>query len=254
MSVWFCIPSKRPAHERDEVLKLWKKQGYKIALFLDDDSEVSKLCADYVYLGLYRGYANSVNTLAFEIMEHDPEVEWIVTGGDDTQPDLAHTAEQIAVSCSNYFYTLAQDVGRPKNCGSRSFYSYWATYGVMQPTGDRWGDRTGPYVERVAGSPWLGREWCRRANQGHGPLWPEYFHMGVDEELQAVATMQGVFWQRPDLIHLHKHWGRHDPGKAADPRNMPSFLHRANSREEWDKFKAIFARRKQQGFPGSEPL
>ncbi len=101
----------------------------------------------------------------------------------------------------------------------------------------------------------MGREFCLRVNQGNGPLWPEYFHMGCDEELQAVATKLGVFWQRPDLIHLHKHWGRAREGERLAPRErMPKFLEKANSAEEWNKYKKLFAERQAAGFPGSEPL
>ena len=113
----------------------------------------------------------------------------------------------------------------------------------------------GAYIDRVCGSPWMGREFCLRINQGRGPLWPEYFHMGEDEELQAVALKYGVLWQRPDLIHLHQHWGRALPGEVMAPRTrMPKFLEKANSGAEWDKYKRLFAQRSAAGFPGSEPL
>jgi hypothetical protein len=125
----------------------------------------------------------------------------------------------------------------------------------MQPTGDKWGDKNGPYIERVAGSPWMGREWCERINQGRGPLWPEYFHMGEDEELQHVAIKHGVFWQRPDLIHYHDHWGRAREGERLGQRDrMPQFLEKANSPEEWHKYKKLFSERLAAGFPGSDPL
>lgn len=128
-------------------------------------------------------------------------------------------------------------------------------FGVMQPTGDRWGDAQGAYIDRVAGSPWIGREFARRMYGGSGPYWPEYFHMGVDEELQAVATKLGVFWQRPDLTHYHAHWGRPRPGeRMGQVDRMPAFLAEANSPEHWRKYKALFSKRQAAGFPGHEPI
>jgi hypothetical protein len=37
MSVWYCIPSKRPPEEAEKCLKLWRERGYKIALWVDSD-------------------------------------------------------------------------------------------------------------------------------------------------------------------------------------------------------------------------
>lgn len=222
----------------------------------------------------YSGYAEAVNFLVASVLHLDEDAAWIVTAGDDTQPDMNHTAQQIAEQCSIHFV-------REKAIRSTAQMNGGATFGVMQPTGDRWGhDRNthtpqltkdgrcsqcghpkdhyrhmmGAYIDRVAGSPWMGREFCLRANQGKGPLWPGYYHMGCDEELQAVATRLGVFWQRPDLIHLHQHWGRGVGDAMGLTANMPDFLKRANSREEWAKYKQLFLEREAAGFPGSEPL
>jgi hypothetical protein len=101
----------------------------------------------------------------------------------------------------------------------------------------------------------MGREFCQRINQGTGPLHEGYFHCGSDEELQAVAIKYGCFLQRPDLLHNHLHWGRAKPGeRMGHLSNMPDFLKRANSAEEWNKYKQMFAEREATGFPGSEPL
>ena len=102
----------------------------------------------------------------------------------------------------------------------------------------------------------MGREWCLRINQGKGPLWPEYKHMFDDEELQCVATKLGVFWQRPDLIHLHRHFQRESDALDAKAvaRPIPPHLVKANSKEHWDRVKALFEWRKANNFPGHEPL
>jgi hypothetical protein len=267
MSVWLVMPSKRPPEERDPILKLWKERGYKVALWLDGPPFiVNQLLINY-WNGatIYHGYAQAVNQLALEVLDQDPDAQWIVAAGDDTEPDANHSAEEIAAQCSKHFAELhaGPDAAPGVDLSVKSIRAAlngvaMATFGCMQPTADRWGDHhygKGAYIDRVAGSPWLGREFCLRVNQGNGPLWPEYFHMFADQELQAVATRLGVFWQRPDLTHMHKHWGRAREGERMAPRSrMPQFLERANSAEEWEKGKRLFADRQAAGFPGSEPL
>ncbi len=272
MSVWFCIPSARPPEQVEPVLAQWRERGYKIALWRDDFVLEGKPIpfedtADMVYFGQYLGYAESVNFLASKIMQVEPSCDWIVTGGDDTLPDPNHTADQIAAQCSEKFYTAIEcacppnrpawsEIPIPSPCGSGKdapSWKRWSTFGVMQPTGDRF---AGGSIDRIAGSAWMGREWCLRINQGKGPLWPEYFHMFEDEELQNVATKLGVFWQRPDLIHKHMHFQRESDAidSPAVAKPVPPHLVYANSKENWDKMKAIFDWRKANGFPGHEPL
>jgi hypothetical protein len=123
-----------------------------------------------------------------------------------------------------------------------------ATFGIMQPTGDDWSDGMGRIIERIAGSPWMGRSWCERINQGNGPLWHEYRHNWADQELQLVAQKYGAFWQRPDLTHYHDHsWRR--PGNAGnwDP-------HQQWFSADYLKMRPLFEQRQRHGFPGSEPL
>lgn len=279
MSVWMCVPSKRPPAEVITWRDAWRAKGYRVALWRDHSDEPVE--ADFVVRSLeYPGYAKAVNHLVAEVLGLDKECDWIVTGGDDVLPDPNKTAEEIARECSEHFTEWRTTV-----CHADIWD--WSTFGIMQPTGDRWGDAKGPYIERVCGSPWMGREWCKRVNQGNGPLWPGYFHMGEDEELQAVAIKYGVLWQRPDLTHYHQHWGRPQlkecprcrgnrfvypdgqgsreicsgcngngmvPEALGQRDRMPKFLEHANSRPEWDKYKALFAERQAAGFPGSELL
>lgn len=251
MSVWYCIPSKRPPDEAEKVLKLWRERGYKIALWRDSPNEMNEVAAmaDYRMSGVdYPGYALATNRLVLDALQRYAACDWVVLGGDDVAPDANHSAEEIARQCVDHFsYLLMQRTSHPHDI-ARSMPG--ATFGVMQPTGDRWGDKQGAYADRVCGSPWIGREFALRINQGKGPLWAEYFHMYEDEELFEVAKTLGVLWQRPDLIHLHRHWAR-ERGRSED---MPEFLKKANSAEEWRKAKALFDQRKAAGFPGSEPL
>jgi hypothetical protein len=107
-------------------------------------------------------------------------------GGDDMSPDPDHEPTVIAGECADHFK---------------------GTFGVMQPTGDRWSNSQGEaYADKVAGSAWVGREFCERTYGGEGPFWHEYWHMCADNELLEVASKLGVFWQRPDLEHYHDHW------------------------------------------------
>jgi hypothetical protein len=223
MTVWFAIPSARPPAEAEKHLAHWRALGYKLAIFRDHPESVP---CDLELRGPYPGYYAAINRLAREILANDARAEWIVSGGDDTDPDLACDPLRIAQQCAEHF---------------------GGTLGVMQPTGDRWGERNHIYAENVAGSPWLGREWCLRAYQGKGPVCEEYRHYYGDEELQNVAKLLGRFQQRRDLIHYHDHYLR---GQGAKPR--PAFHVNANRLFAADG--AVFRARKQHGFPGHELL
>lgn len=272
MSCWLCIPSARPPEEAEKCLAKWRQQGYKIALWRDGEpDEVHDRDASVEILrtsDVYPGYARAVNFLVHRAMERDPQAEWFVIGGDDVEPDMNHTAKEIAWQCSTHFYEhveleypgrrpawaeipIPSPGGSGKNAPS---WIRWSTFGVMQPTGDRFAEGS---IDRICGSAWLGREFCRRINQGKGPLWPEYVHNFVDEELQAVAIKYGIFQQRRDLVHLHHHFMRENDrlNSPAVKRETPAHLKAAFSPEEgWGPYKAIFDRRKREGFPGSEPI
>ena len=118
-----------------------------------------------------------------------------------------------------------------------------ATFGVMNPTGDRYG---GGFIDNSAAHPWLGREWCRSMYLGRGPLWPDYQFWYSDTELQDVAIKQGVFWQRQDLKQEHKHYSR-TPG-LQPPEHTKRRMHLVNQDRE------LYEERKRLGFPGSAPL
>jgi hypothetical protein len=239
MSVWFAIPSARPPEERDPRLQLWRERGYKLAISVVKGTPAPDADLLITY-PKYPGWARAVNSLA-NILVRDYDAQWIVTGGDDYEPDLSHAAEEIAEECSEHF---------------------GGTWGVMQPTGDRWGASepwaqqmypdAPAYLDRICGSPWLGREFCQRINEGHGPLWPEYAHMFADEELQCVAQRYGILWQRRDLIQLHQHWARRPEGASAE--DCPEFLRWTTTPQHWDESKALFSARKADDFPGHEPI
>ena len=223
-NVWYAVPSARTD---GGTVRQWKDAGYRVAVYRDPGAELL-LWADLTLTGPYPGYANAVNAMCREILTRWPDTQWIVTGGDDIDPD-SRNPEEIAAECTAHF---------------------GGTFGVMQPTGDRWGHelRTGKmhvYIENVAGSPWMGAEFCRRMYGGTGPLCSEYHHMFVDEELQRVAQQLGAFWQRPELIQEHHHWMRENQCE-------PEFLKRAN--RAFVESGLLFRARAAAGFPGHEPL
>lgn len=249
MSVWLCIPSARPPAEAERCFEKWRAQGYKIALWRDKPhvDDVAFLSGTALLMhGEYPGYALAVNKLVAEVMRNYPDAEWFVLGGDDTEPDPKHTAEEIARQTSAHFWSIRSGHLPGDPSGNDS-----GTFGVMQPTGDRFAQGS---IDKIAGSPWIGREFARRMYRGKGPLWPEYTRFFMDQELQDVAIKYGVFQQRRDLIHLHRHYMR-----RSDDLNAPAFVtdipaHLVHQESKWDAEKKIFLRRKSLEFPESEPI
>ena len=270
MSVWYCVPSKRAPEEG--TLGKWRQMGYKI-IVAREEADGDTIADKTYWVDAYLGWPRSVNLLVKIAMELDPAAQWFVTGGDDYVPDLAYPADDIAEQCSNHFAD-DWDASSDEVRNGMSVHQA-ATFGVMQPTGDRWGEgpcttcaassrvpthcpdcngtRRSALLDRICGSPWLGREFCRRVNGGLGPLNEAYFHNFADEELQCVARKLGVLWQRRDLIHYHQHWARTSRG---DRENEPAWAKAINDPKlsDWERSKTLFAERKAAGFPGYEPL
>jgi len=232
-SVWYCIPSARPAAEAQACVDAWRAMGYSVAVWRDIGADL--LDCDYSRYGEYPGYARAVNALAEDVLAIDTACKWIVTGGDDVFPDQTLRAEEIAVELM------------------ANFGGFGGSYGVMQPTGDRFADGS---IDRIAGSPWMGREWCQRAHGGRGPMHADFTHMYVDEALQGAAVAQGVFWQRPDLTQLHRHFMREsdDINSPAVSKPIPPHLMKANSASHWNESKSIFERIKRGGFAECLPV
>lgn len=248
LSVWVTIPSARPVAEVAKWAAAWHERGYKIALYRNNGS-TAPIADEYYSSPTYPGYAMAVNQLIEHVrLERDSEAEWFIACGDDVFPDPNHTADEIAEECEDHFRRVGREITNSLS-----------TFGVMQPTGDRWGenpnharpDMRSAYIDRIAGSAWYGREYCKRVNQGKGPLWPEYQHMFVDEEARAVAVQLGVYWERRDLTQMHMHPGR---AKNYTVDMIPEHLKKWASAEHWKEAEAIFFRRRKAGFPGSEAL
>lgn len=255
MSCWFCIPSKRPPAEAQTCIDAWRDMGYNVAVCrerYDGALRVDML----LWVESYLGWAASTNKLVRDIMANSTHAQWFVAGGDDYWPDPNKRADEIAEECGEYFGMRPDLAWWGEDSISKRMHKRamgWgyqdSTFGVMQPTGDPWSDSNGRIIERIAGSPWLGREWCRRAYGGDGPLPPYYKHNFADEELQLVAQNLGVFWQRPDLVQEHRHWGR--PGKPGGYR--PSWWN-TQCGSDFGVARELFEQRKAAGFPGHELL
>lgn len=249
MSVWLTLPSCRRKHEAEDCFRRWKNLGYKIAILRQGEPIDSDLVDVQVPTEHYLGWPKSTNILCKSVLAEDSTMLWCVGGGDDYWPDPTSPQSEIAHECIRHFESVHSPLGGP-------------TLSIMQPTADRWGDNEssratfgqdrGAIIDRVAGSPWMGREWIERAYQGNGPMFDGYHHLYADEELQAVAEKLGVFWQRRDLNQYHNHPARTDPkgyGVYQEGHLKPLY-----NPEAYAKEKALFDSRKAAGFPGSEPL
>ncbi len=221
MSVWYAIPSIRP---NGGTIPLWKAKGYRIAVVRQGEP----IGADIeIPTDHYLGWAKSINVLCKRILAEPQDGNWIVSGGDDTEPSDIEPNE-ISAECTIHF---------------------GGSFGVMQPTGDKklW---PGSAIDKFAGSPWMGREFCRRINGGNGPMREEFHHMHGDEALQCIAEKHGVFWQRPDLTHSHQHYLRPGPSFTG----IPDFMKEPNSPQHWAKSSRIFNELKAANWPGSDPI
>jgi hypothetical protein len=259
---------------------VWLDAGYNVAIWRDSaDGLLPDLSIQHRIIrvvGEYPGYAKACNQLTKLALE-DKTCSWVVCAGDDTLPDPQHTPDAIALECSEHFkdaawpkcWSWAAGYKSPEEAIAAGAYaeqkkqSLWSayfadlysTFGVMQPTGHRWGDRQGPYIDRVAGSAWIGRTFALRMNKGQGPFHPDFTHMFSDECLQEVATKLGVFWQRPDLIHFHQHWGLPREGERfATSDRMPEHVKQWNTPKHWKDSKELFERLKADEFKECMPL
>jgi len=224
MSVWYVVPSATDKFEATS-LPLWQSRGYRVAVFRNAGASPFPK-ADMVVMGKYYGYTRATNDLCRAVFETDTRADVVIAGGDDIDPDPHATPDQVVEQFKEHF---------------------GGTFGVMQPTGDRWMiDESGKAAsERICGSPWLGKDFIRRMYQGKGAFCEAYFHFFCDEELWHIATKLEVLWQRRDLTHHHHHWSR-------EGRPRPKYLHPA--RLNWDDARVLFNRRREAGFPGHEPL
>ncbi len=230
MSVWLCLPARRDWDESS--IPAWLDAGYKVAVMREP--ELPLLPATVTLpISHYPGWARCVNVLSQMVFLRDPECNWIVACGDDQYPDPNKTPGEIAEECEESLHDKKS-----------------RTFGVMQPIGDPQRDSLGHIAPRVAGSPWIGRDFAMRMYHGGGPLYPGYHHNHADQELKDVAEMMGCWWTRPDLTHRHDHWAY----KRGSREDMPTWAAPLHTPEAWRKSYRLYQLRKATGFPGYEPL
>lgn len=242
-AVWLCIPSARAD---GGTIRLWKERGYRVAVQRDPGApQLSEDCFDVVLEHEWDGYPKAVNRLCKYVLQEWTGTLVCVTGGDDIEPDPTYSPREIQqmflghLTCD--FINGMESINPPE---------IFNTYGVMQPTGDPWSDSQGRIIERIAGSPWMGRDWILKSYGGNGPIFEGFYHFYEDEALQEAAKMQGVFWQRPDIVQKHNHWTRDRNVTGAD-RLRPVFLNKAQAM--WEADKQVFLECKARNFSESLP-
>ena len=223
--VFVVFPSVYPTRAAKSVEK-WRAMGYQTGVYLNSTTQGDS-GAHKEWRGPYNGYWDACNFMARILTQGEESTGIVVYASDDIDPDPTHTADELS----------AQFVGH--------FPNY---FGVMQPCGDKQGiDATGkPAAARICGSPWLGREWVRRAFGGMGAVDSRFRQFYGDELLYEVSKKLGVLWMRPDLTQYHYHWS------FGHERQQP--YQRKNSEAHWQKDKDLFMAEKAAGFPNSEPL
>lgn len=210
--VWAVWPSAHP-ELANATARLWQEKGYKVAVLIDEGSEIPP-CPDITLTSeVWEGYPRAMNRLCRTVP--GPVV---VCAADDIYPSEDRSPCEIQAE----FLQVFPD-----------------TYGVMQPTGDRFGS-----IDIVCPCPWLGRAFINESYSGKGPWNPEYFHYFCDAEIQDVATLQNAFIQRPDISQYHDHWQREKGG------TRPEHLMRAKAR--WKAGKVLYESRKKENFPGHQ--
>lgn len=216
IEVWVLMPVAKKARAQ-EAYERWTKRGYRM-IFFQDKGTLPWTSAPTI-VDDYNGVWKATNALAYQAFRAGADV--CLFAGDDMDPDPNFTAQEIAQQYVDRF---------PDG------------YGIMQPCGDIQGmDSSGkPAAARIAGSPWFGRGWARKAYGGRGPTLGDYYHFYGDEDLACVAEKNKVMWWRPDLTQLHRHWtwgwmDRQD-------------YHKRNE-WHWNSDHALFDKRKAEGFP-----
>lgn len=226
MSVWYCIPTADPVKAGKSFAR-WQAMGYKCAALTDGPASAPSIAQYDIHFHNqnYLGWPHATNWLGDRVLSLFRDVQWIVAGGDDMDPDPNKRADEIAAECAAHFAELGLS----------------PTDGVMQPTGDRWGlDASGRVAaERICGSPWLGRAFCE--SRAGKPFDESFFHFFADEKLHDELIGTPRLWQRPDLTHFHHHWHRTGAERPA---------HMSRAAELWGKDLATFQAWKDQEVDG----
>lgn len=220
LNVYVLIPSALKAH-CPAIFDLWKVKGYKLGLFVDPRGDYP---CELLIRAAYPGVWNAWNGLAKAALSCGADA--VVLAGDDMEPDPNHSAQEVAAMYLERF---------PNG------------EGIMQPSGDIQGiDNSGkPAAARICGSPWMGREWIKRAYLGNGPVDGRYNAFYADESLKHVAEKLGKLWMEPRLSQFHRHWSWH---------HLPRQSYHERNQARWHEDQKLFGLSMAAGFPEGEWL
>lgn len=210
-NVWAVWPTANPPHAT-ATIKLWQAAGYKTAIWVDPGAPRPE-GMNVIMRDKWLGFPHAINRLC-----HYVPGDVVVCAGDDIHPTEGEAMEVIREEFLDTFPD---------------------SFGVMQPTGDRFGS-----IDDCCPSPWVGRAFIEQAYEGKGPYNEDYFHYFCDQEIQEVAVKLGAFQQREDLSQYHDHWQREE-GDKRPPHLMKAL-------EGWKRDRNIFKIRQAEGFPGCE--
>lgn len=217
--VWYAFPSANVEAARKTASK-WKKKGYSVIAMTDvktsgeqkpDLPEVDW----HIHTKKYQGWADAHNRMAEHLLKARPEMEIMIAGSDDVDPDPNHKPEDIVEDLRIQF-------------GER-------LYCVMQPIGDKYGG-----WQHCAPHPWMGRGWLQRQKR---PLCKLYHHLYADQEIKEAAQLEGVYTVRSDITQYHHHWGRDGEVDNLPPERRQAIKDAARAD------KRLFQLRKSKGFP-----
>src|SRR5882724_7590672 len=112
MSVFVCVPSKRPPAEVEKWAQAWRDMGYRVSIQRDEAESpaAGSLRGEFsgprwkavsVWFRQYAGYAEATNFLIADALKQG--ATWTIVGGDDVFPDITKRADQIAAECVDHF-------------------------------------------------------------------------------------------------------------------------------------------------------
>ena len=209
--IWAVWPSANP-DLADKCAELWNAAGYKTAVLIDRGAAVPQVPNRTLLSPTWKGYSHAMNRLCREVSG-----DVVVCISDDIHPSKEETPDEIR----------------------RKFLERFPdTFGVMQPTGDKFGS-----IDICCPCPWVGRAFINEAYGGNGPYNIDYFHYYSDKEIMDVAILMGAFQARNDLTQYHDHWQR---CKQKRPKHLQHAL------ERWNADKKLCEVREAAGYPGHE--
>lgn len=209
--IWTVWPTVHK-EQTNKMIDVWHEKGYGVGVLvnLPMTNDMFEKADVVIVQNQWEGFPVAVNLLCENVFG-----DIVVVAGDDIYPDPDKTADEIA----EIFLEKFPD-----------------TFGVMQPTGDKFGD-----YDKCAVSPWIGKKFIEKAYEGNGPYWEEYFHYFSDRELQEYAIKMEAFFQCKDITQYHDHWQRKENPKR------PEHLMKAKNR--WHADQRIYKQRLIKGFP-----